>query len=552
MANRDGHASYLWDAPAEYARNEHILRWWGPTQDDAVRATIEQFAWNYPWEVSDAVVQVTENDVLEAWRTTDPLCKSFAWYNVLLYFAVARARAVGLEDTMRVPTTLRCLRCSTPFRQDSLRPWAVKRLGASDDLDYCLECCEQCLLEHDLNDIGLSDADIAAWMTELALHIGAVPPANLFDQPSCLAVVSGKPARTRLMELGARRPTAKRVNDSFNSWLNALVASGVLPDGTHRTAKGVRSIASDGHECLSIAERTIDDWLTAYGIEHYKEPRYPDSNYRGDFRVGDTIIEFFGLAGDDAYDARILEKRALAERHDIDLVEVYPKDMIAWGMTQVWLGERLGFDPATRERHPLLAREPAALSDDKPEAPQPAPIGPEAGWYADPTGRERWRWWDGRFWSYRVRDPQGAIYSDTPYPGRHDGTNRGSEVDGEPTWEIVSATQRQDPTACDEDERRAFVQLMFRCMDAVENEAQAEGVGVAPSPYAQASGLFQRIRAHGAELAILERFAAQPHAAGAQPPELMARLKELREVGLHGDPIAAELTGGYPSPSSKA
>ena len=61
----------------------------------------------------------------------------------------------------------------------------------------------------------------------------------------------------------------------FGSWFKALIQAGVLDDATQRLFFGTRCLANDGHECASIAEKTIDDWMTNLKISHQKEPLYP-------------------------------------------------------------------------------------------------------------------------------------------------------------------------------------------------------------------------------------------------------------------------------------
>ena len=78
-----------------------------------------------------------------------------------------------------------------------------------------------------------------------------------------------------------------------------------------------------------MGEKTIDDLLHAHGIPHDKEPRYPGSNYRGDFLVGNVFIEFFDLAGDADYDAKTKRKQRLCRHKGIELVSIYPKDLVS-------------------------------------------------------------------------------------------------------------------------------------------------------------------------------------------------------------------------------
>lgn len=52
---------------------------------------------------------------------------------------------------------------------------------------------------------------------------------------------------------------------------------------------------------------------------------------------------------------------------------------------------------------------------------------------------------------------------------------------------------------------------------------------VAPWFYEQAAIIFRKIGDRDGEIAVLRRFAAQPHAAGALPPKLLARLSKLED-----------------------
>ena len=86
-------------------------------------------------------------------------------------------------------------------------------------------------------------------------------------------------------------------------------------------------MANDGHVCLSIGEKTTDDLMYAAGIAHTKEPSYPEGRMRADFKIGSALVEYFGLAGDPDYNAKIGLKRALAVQHGVALIEVYPADL---------------------------------------------------------------------------------------------------------------------------------------------------------------------------------------------------------------------------------
>lgn len=74
------------------------------------------------------------------------------------------------------------------------------------------------------------------------------------------------------------------------------------------------------------------------------------------------------------------------------------------------------------------------------------------------------------------------------------------------------------------------IDLLGHLVDATEEEARFEGPGwgVAPWYYEQLATIHRKRGDLDAELAILERYAGEPHAPGARPPKLMARLDQAR------------------------
>lgn len=125
------------------------------------------------------------------------------------------------------------------------------------------------------------------------------------------------------------KPAMQHVKELFGSWLQALVEARVLDEDARRTSRGIQCIAKDGHVCLSLGEKTIDDFLHARGIVHEKEPRYPAANYRADFAVQKVFIEYFGLQGDPDYDEKVKQKQRICMNCGIDLVSVYPNDLVS-------------------------------------------------------------------------------------------------------------------------------------------------------------------------------------------------------------------------------
>lgn len=112
----------------------------------------------------------------------------------------------------------------------------------------------------------------------------------------------------------------------FGTWNNAIQAAGFEPNPV-RFAK--RYVANDGHGCDSLAEKIIDDWLSARKISHNRSFPYPgDFRLTADFKVGNWWIEFFGLFGEHKrYDELRKMKLNLVKKHKIKLIQIYPKHL---------------------------------------------------------------------------------------------------------------------------------------------------------------------------------------------------------------------------------
>lgn len=166
---------------------------------------------------------------------------------------------------------------------------------------------------------------IVDWLQLVAEGLQRVPSQSF---PSIEEFRSaGRDERLRIVTLCQSRPAVRRVKQVFGTWLAALIAARLLEDGTRRMMRGTQCFARDGHVCLSLGEKTVDDFLTDTGLQHEKEPHYPDSNLRADFRIGDTFVEFLGLKGQSDYDERTAIKRLMCKTRGLRLLLIEPKDL---------------------------------------------------------------------------------------------------------------------------------------------------------------------------------------------------------------------------------
>lgn len=327
------------EAPNEWAENPYILDWWTEGHDAIVRAMIAKYGWHFDTYSLDAIEKMTDPNIIDRWRSKDPLCERYAYYNLICGFALARAQVQEYAKDMPPPRNLTCEACGKDFKEIDSNHRTFREVGGRSGI----RCCDPCyrgIFFLESFDYRADKNRVDAYIIELARILGRVPSQNWEK-----AVAWGDITReklTALVEICAQgRPSTESVKKQYGSWLAALIKTGILPDGTHKGVFGIRTLARDGHVCNSLAEKTIDDWLTDNGFEHSKEPRYPDSQMRADFEVGGVLIEYFGLIGRAEYDKKVKLKRALAKKHRIKLVEIHPKDMASWDRYQARLARNL-------------------------------------------------------------------------------------------------------------------------------------------------------------------------------------------------------------------
>lgn len=118
----------------------------------------------------------------------------------------------------------------------------------------------------------------------------------------------------------------REAREFFGSWNNAIKIAGFIPNPV-LFAKKQR--AYDGHQCDSLAEKIIDDWLNEKNIKHERNIKYPGNlKLTVDFVTRHYWIEFFGLTGIiKKYDALVKEKQKIAKKYKLPLMELYPKDL---------------------------------------------------------------------------------------------------------------------------------------------------------------------------------------------------------------------------------
>ena len=223
------------------------------------------------------------------------------------------------------PKSKQCELCGIHFIESEYPYSIITRIGL-DNLYFCPNCLSQIIYPNTGND-KMKKKDIQQYLKKLSKIINKVPNIGFGENVGDLLYFN-KETLLELFLLFQNKPTTNCVIKKFGSWLNTLIVSGILENGTRRTTRGTQTIALDGHVCLSLGEKTIDDYLYTNHIKHEKEPKYPSGNYRADFLVGDIFIECFGLVGNEDYDKKIVLKQQMCKKYNINLIEIYPQDLV--------------------------------------------------------------------------------------------------------------------------------------------------------------------------------------------------------------------------------
>ena len=315
---RDASAYFNHPPPRWSPAFPQIRRWWTVSHDAILARQIDKEQWRWSLDFHEIVDNTPTKDLEEFKKQKDD---PHVWYSVVSWFAEWRAVELGLDKTVKIwPVWRKCAACERLFHESSAR---VEMLGLHQ-IDVCTPCLKLGYNESD----SLSKDEVLEYLRALAGVIGQVPERDFgFGRQRGLVLDMDTPMRAAILKLFSNRPSLRLVKRYFGSWFGALVASGVLADGARQGVYGTECLARDGHRCLSLAEKTIDDFLTAEGIAHEKEVPYPEGGYKADFAVQDTFIEYFGLQTRDDYALKTSRKIELCRSAGIRLIEIYPQDL---------------------------------------------------------------------------------------------------------------------------------------------------------------------------------------------------------------------------------
>jgi len=309
-----------------------ISKWWKPEHDQIIIDYIDRHQWYWTFtNFYEEILRTIPEETLTWWKKNERL-----WdmniddnpvnkvNNMTIRYAAARAKYKGFTKRIRKPPYRKCLLCNQSFRIDTLKASLYERMGSIERIRFC----DDCLTDHIFfaGNNRATKQQIRQYIRDLTQELQRIPPQNFGEGRADFLYMSDE-ERVRVFKLLKNKPTHDRVKKLYGSWFAAVVDSGVLEGNVRKTKRGIMCLAKDGHACLSLGEKTIDDLLYSLNIPHKKEVRYPEGNFRADFEVNGVFIEYFGLTGNPEYDEKTKLKQEICEKHGIKLISIYPKDV---------------------------------------------------------------------------------------------------------------------------------------------------------------------------------------------------------------------------------
>ncbi|MEU3455348.1 hypothetical protein ABZ671_17385 [Micromonospora sp. NPDC006766] len=258
------------------------------------------------------------------------------WLNVRVrHTSPHDAGAITLEAQRRLLSGL----FRTNDIGESTRPCRLCGMDAHSTrsgLAYCFDCC---ILARDgvLRDNGTdgpwTDATIWALRRLARIEFSGPPSSGQLSRISLTDPNLADEAMLCRFLIPRTQSPAARPGRKPHTWTDWLKEAGLLVGAT-RPARGVVTVATDGHLCRSMFERHIDDFLHHNGIDHEVEPHYPrhhllnTTGLRADWLLTDgTYVEALGMMEQDTYADKVQRKIELANLTGIRLVTVLPNDL---------------------------------------------------------------------------------------------------------------------------------------------------------------------------------------------------------------------------------
>ena len=224
---------------------------------------------------------------------------------------------------------LTCAFCGELFWPQNL---GVSEIGKMGFPRYCISCCD---LRRDVWHVQSWDVEERRKNAIRAVHLfyemTNVFPSQAVKKEPIAQLSDNLRDEWMFAQILLPGPSFKEL---FGTWNELLAVAGLLEKKPRKGKGGYVTKSPCGHICLSLSERRICDELHNLGVAHDKEPLYPvhpelnpNGKLRGDWRIGDHLIEFAGYMDDAEYKKNMVKKQTLAEIEGIPIVVLLPTDI---------------------------------------------------------------------------------------------------------------------------------------------------------------------------------------------------------------------------------
>lgn len=307
---------------------------WGPDAELLADELADHYGYIWPWLIDTSLTTrapntfaqieylLSDEELISRTNGTNPpvvVHNSIVWGS----FHTVRKRRTWAE-----PEELTCPVCEKKFWSGNLPIWTYRQFGQAR---YCSECCLEVRNRPNRN---WNSSSLLLALKNLSDAMGSIPPENYSFQP--LAGVQEE-KRDRIVAALCQVPDALIFKEVLGAkyWLNVLQMAGVVGNAW-RPSRGTWCIATDGHRCRSLLEKSIDDWFSQSGLRHECEPQWPthpiynpSGKKRADWLLpSGSFVECVGMMSDNGYAAKIKEKQQLAAEIGIKLYLVSSSDIL--------------------------------------------------------------------------------------------------------------------------------------------------------------------------------------------------------------------------------
>lgn len=253
-----------------------------------------------------------------------------AWYKLQNALNYGPFNVTVLRRTWEFPTVRNCACCGAKHYYDLASRKLIRAFGRPG---ICAPCMLAAYQGASISG-RVSRSQILGDLRQFA-DVTKTIPSSSFRESVYTGAMSNADRGVVIALLGSL-PQSKQLLDitECSSWLEVLQTAGIVGLDGWRPARGTICLANDGHQCRSLAEKAICDWLFLHGIDHAIEPAWPkhpqlnpSGRLRADWAIGDVYIEFAGMMSDTQYSDKMGRKVQLAHETGIRLIVLQPEDL---------------------------------------------------------------------------------------------------------------------------------------------------------------------------------------------------------------------------------